>query len=121
MPTSEFRLGAFVSDLNSVRLARDLTWKDVAQESGVSASTLTRLSQGRRPDVDSLSALIRWSGLAADDYMPRSSTAETAEPLAQITSALYSDQFLTEGDREAMIDIIRATYTRFRERHRPNS
>ena len=116
MPKSEFRLGAFHAALDSVRLARSLTWKNVADQSGVSASTLTRLSQGKRPDVDSLSALIRWSGLTADDYMQPDRPNESPEPLAEITSVVYSDNSLSTGDREAMIDIIRATYMRLRER-----
>ena len=121
MPRSEFRLEAFATELNSVRLAKDLTWKEVAEQSGVSASTLTRLSQGKRPDVDSLATLVRWSGLKADNYMANPSRSEGVEPLAQITSALYSDRSLTKGDREAMLDIISATYRRFRVRGRAKS
>ena len=118
MPKSEFRLGAFHAALDSVRVARGLTWKNVADQSGVSASTLTRLSQGKRPDVDSLSALVRWSGLTADDYMPPARPAEPPEPLAEITSVVYSDNSLSTGDRDAMIDIIRTTYMRLRDRER---
>ncbi|MCY4460732.1 MAG: helix-turn-helix domain-containing protein [Albidovulum sp.] len=116
MPKAEFRLGAFRAALDSVRLARGLTWKSVADQSGVSASTLTRLSQGKRPDVDSLSALIQWSGLTADDFMPPDRSTEPPEPLAEITSVVYSDKSLSTGDRDAMIDIIRATYLRLRDR-----
>ena len=118
MPKSEFRLGAFHAALDSVRVVRGLTWKNVADQSGVSASTLTRLSQGKRPDVDSLSALVRWSGLTADDYMPPARPTEPPEPLAEITSVLYSDNSLSTGDRDAMIDIIRTTYMRLRDRER---
>ncbi len=35
----------------------------------MSASTLTRMAQGKRPDVDGLAALVAWSGLDADDYV----------------------------------------------------
>ena len=120
MPKSEFRLGAFHAALDSVRVARGLTWKNVADQSGVSASTLTRLSQGKRPDVDSLSALIHWSGLTADDYMPPARSTVPSEPLAEITSVVYGDRSLSTGDRDAMIDIIRATYMRLRDRERSN-
>ena len=68
------RIGWFDGDalygaLDAVRQARTLTWKQVAVESGVSASTLTRMAQGRRPDLDSLAALSAWSGLQADDFV----------------------------------------------------
>ena len=118
MPKSEFRLGAFHAALDSVRVSRGLTWKNVADQSGVSASTLTRLTQGKRPDVDSLSALIQWSGLTADDYMPLARSTVPPEPLAEITSVVYGDRSLSKGDRDAMIDIIRATYMRLRDRER---
>ena len=48
---------AFYAALDGERLARQCTWKRVAEESGISASTLTRDSQGKRPDVDGLAAL----------------------------------------------------------------
>jgi transcriptional regulator with XRE-family HTH domain len=49
-----FDTAAFYDALDSVRQARRLNWKQVAGDSGVSASTLTRMAQGRRPDVDGL-------------------------------------------------------------------
>ena len=118
MPKAQFRLREFHSALDCVRVARGLTWKNVADQSSVSASTLTRLSQGKRPDVDSLSALIRWSGLSADDYMPPAQSAEPPEPLAKITSVVYGDRSLSTGDRDVLNDIIRTTYLRLRARQR---
>ena len=64
-----FDSDAFYSAIDGARRARKLNWKQVAAESGVSASTLTRMAQGARPDVDSLAALAAWSGLDADDYI----------------------------------------------------
>ena len=51
LPAARFDVAALHSALDAQRRSRRLTWKDVATESGVSASTLTRLSQGRQPDV----------------------------------------------------------------------
>ena len=42
----------FYDALDATRRSRNLNWKQVAAQSGVSASTLTRMAQGRRPDVD---------------------------------------------------------------------
>jgi transcriptional regulator with XRE-family HTH domain len=61
MSKAEFDAQGFHRALDAVRAARRLNWKLVAEESGVSASTLTRLAQGRRPDVDSLAALVGWA------------------------------------------------------------
>ena len=59
-----FDVAALHAAMDSHRRSRRLAWKDVAAESGVSASTLTRLSQGRQPDVNSLAALTRLAGNA---------------------------------------------------------
>ena len=64
-----FDADGFYAALDSERRSRRHTWKRVADESGVSASTLTRMAQGRRPDVDSLAALVAWSGLSADAFV----------------------------------------------------
>lgn len=50
------------SALDYVRAHRRLSWKTVADEAGVSASTLTRLGQGHAPDADGLCALMAWLG-----------------------------------------------------------
>lgn len=111
-----FDSDAFYSALNAVRRTRELNWKQVAAKSGVSASTLTRMAQGARPDVDSLAALIAWSGLDADNYV-RSDEAErpAAEPLAMISTYLRSDRNLTPEAATALDELIKATYERLRK------
>jgi transcriptional regulator with XRE-family HTH domain len=109
-----FDAGAFYTAIDAERLARGLNWKDVAGQSGVSASTLTRMAQGKRPDVDGLAALVSWSGLTADDFM-RSETARVEpEPLAKIATYLRSDRNLTPEAAIALDELIKATYKRLR-------
>ena len=121
MPKAEFKGSAFYRALDSARAARNLNWKQVAEESGVSASTLTRMAQGKRPDVDSLAALVRWSGLSADAFVggPTGSVSYSAEPLSQITTVLQSDPSLPDEGRDAMIDMITAAYMRLRRPANP--
>lgn len=69
MKLALFDTAAFYEELDSVRRARKLTWSQVAGESGLTPSTLTRMAQGKRPDIDGLAALCAWSSLAADDYI----------------------------------------------------
>jgi transcriptional regulator with XRE-family HTH domain len=121
MPDRTEKRGWFDSDgfyaaLDAVRRARDLNWKQVAGQSGVSASTLTRMAQGKRPDVDGLAALVAWSGLDADDYV-RSEPEDrpTAEPLAMISTYLRSDRNLTPEAATALDELIKATYERLRK------
>lgn len=111
-----FDVSALHAALDSERRSRRLTWKDVAAESGVSASTLTRLSQGRRPDVNSFAALTGWLGMSADHFMggARAQQFGTASPLAQISSIIHRDPNLSSEGSTALEELIRATYARLR-------
>ena len=107
-----FDASAFYEALDAQRRARKLNWKQVAAASGVSASTLTRMAQGKRPDVDSLAALAAWSGLAADDFIRSTESRPEPEPLAKITTYLRSDRNLTPEAATALDQLIKATYER---------
>ena len=114
--TARFDVAALHAALDAQRRTRHLTWKNVADESGVSASTLTRLSQGRQPDVNSLAALTAWLGISADDFM-RSERAErfgAPSPLAQISSIIHRDPNLNPEGVVALEEMIKATYARIR-------
>ncbi len=109
-----FDCEAFYAALDAVRQARKLNWKQVAAESGVSASTLTRMAQGKRPDVDGLAALGAWSGLDVDDYVRTPDERPAPEPLAMISTALRNDRHLSAEAATALEEMIKATYERLR-------
>ncbi len=109
-----FDAGAFYDALDSVRQARTINWKQVAAESGVSASTLTRMAQGKRPDVNGLAALAAWSGLDADDYVRSEQARPDPEPLAKISTYLRSDKNLSPEAATALDQLVKATYERLR-------
>jgi DNA-binding phage protein len=46
--------------LDARRAARDLTWTQVAAETGVSTTTLRRTQQGGRLEVDGVLAMVGW-------------------------------------------------------------
>lgn len=106
----EFRIEAFCAALDAQRLSKLMTWKQVAEESGVSASTLTRMTkEGKRPDVDGLTALLRWSGLKAEQFydVERRNQPET---LAQMTALLRADPKLDERSKQTLETVLKATY-----------
>ena len=104
----------FYDALSATRQARKLSWKQVATESGVSASTLTRMAQGKRPDVDGLAALLSWSGLKADDFVRSKARQNKPETLAMISTYLRADKDLTPEGAAALDEVVRATYERLR-------
>ncbi len=111
-----FDTGAFYAALDGVRQAKRLHWKQVASESGVSASTLTRMAQGKRPDVDGLAALCAWSGLNADDYVRTDAERPAPEPLAMISTYLRSDRNLSPEAATALEEVLKITYERLRKK-----
>ena len=122
--TDRFDVAALHAAMDSERRTRRLTWKDVAAQSGVSASTLTRLSQGRQPDVNSLAALTAWLGMSADLFMRTEAIDQfgAASPLAQISSIIHRDPHLNREGAVALEELIRATYARLRtDRNEPTN
>jgi transcriptional regulator with XRE-family HTH domain len=109
-----FDAEAFYRALDAARIARRLNWKQVAAESGVSASTLTRMAQGKRPDVDGLAALAAWSGLRTDEFVRSVEARPEPEPLATISTYLRSDKNLSTEAAAALDELIKATYERLR-------
>ncbi len=116
MAKGHFDSDGFYGALNSKRLSRKLTWKQVASESGVSASTLTRMAQGKRPDVDSLAALSSWSGLSADDYFVSElkPSSNESDSLDKIGTYLRADKQLSAEAANALEQIVRLTYEQLR-------
>jgi transcriptional regulator with XRE-family HTH domain len=110
-----FDSNAFFDALDAVRLARGKNWKELGKEAGISPSTLTRMAQGKRPDVDSLAALARWSDLSVDSFMRGDHPVGETEPLAMISSYLKSDKHLSPEGAKALDAVIRATYERLRK------
>ncbi len=105
-----FDAAAFFAALDAERQARGLLWKHVAEQAKVSQSTLTRLAQGKRPDVDSLAALVDWAGLRADDFVIRVHHKPEAEPMAMVSTYLRADRSLSPEAADAIEKVVRATY-----------
>lgn len=109
----EFDHEAFFSALDAHRDARKMTWKEVAAETGVSASTLTRMSQGKRPDVGGFAALLHWSGLESEDFT-RGSGRKEAAPIARIMAIVRGDDELDPRGKAVLEQMIRSAYDQFR-------
>lgn len=104
----------FFAALDAERIARSLHWKAVASESGVSASTLTRIGQGKRPDVDSFAALVAWAGLDAERFFKSDLDGSGKSSLAGITILLRRDPHLSADAAAAIDELVKATYQRLK-------
>lgn len=110
-----FDAAAFFESLDAERRSRGLNWKDVAALANVSPSTLTRLGQGRRPDVDSFARLVAWGGFDADQFVTVARGTQTGGFLTNLPTYLRSDPHLDDKGVEALEVIIRAAYEQFRQ------
>ena len=111
-----FDAEGFYLALDAERRSRRLTWKRVAEEAQVSASTLTRMAQGRRPDVDSLAALVAWSGLSADDFVREHQENPDPSSLAMVSTYLKTVPHLTPEQADALDQLVKATHKAMQEK-----
>ena len=59
--------------LEEPRVARGLSWQDVARATGVSAATITRTRTGGRMEVDGMLALVGWLGVPVETFVRETS------------------------------------------------
>jgi len=110
-------VAALYAALDQQRRTKSLSWRQLAQKAGVSPSTLTRMSQGKRPDVDSFAALIRWLGISADRFVRGASREAKAQPglMAEISTFLRARRELSPESAQALEEIMRAAYDRLKK------
>ena len=98
--------------------AREFTWKQVSQATGVSQSTLTRMSQGKRPDAASLAALSAWSGLNPADYVEGIEETKPAEAefSLEFAALLRAQSDLSSDAKTALESIVKTAYETLRNK-----
>jgi hypothetical protein len=109
MKRNRFDTSAFYAALDAQREAKRLSWRDVAKEAKVNASTLTRLGQGKLPDGDNFAVLLGWLGLGIEPFL-QGETRHKAETLACVSALLYNDPCLTSDQAILLDTLMRSTY-----------
>lgn len=109
---AKFNFPSFYAALSATVKARDTNWKAVSEQTGVSQTTLSRMSRGRQPDAASLTALSAWSGLNPVDFT--SARKRAREPIAMVTKLLREDPNLDRAGADALATIITAAYDRLK-------
>ena len=107
-------LEALVDALDAKRRAEDISWREVARQAGVGPSTLTRMQQGKRPDVDTFSALVSWLGAAAEEFLATGAQAPKEQaPEATFAALMRSKRVkqLSPSERATLDAIVQAALT----------
>lgn len=109
----DFDFEGFYRALDATRNSRDLNWKQVAAETAVHQSTLTRMARNKRPDADGLAALSAWAGLNPAEFVRKAPNLgqRQTESLARISKILSEDRRLSDDAAKSMEGIIRAAYS----------
>ena len=110
MPEAHLDVLALYAALDTERKTRDISWRQVAKEAGVSPSTFTRMTQEKRPDVDSFAALVSCLGVPADEFLVAPRKRAPSDPFAQIAVLLRAPRELSEDSARYLDDVIRSTY-----------
>ena len=103
-----FDFTAFYKVLSATVVARGTSWKAVSEQTGVSQSTLSRMSKGRQPAAASLTALSAWAGINPVDFT--GAPKNEAEPVAMVGRLLRADPNLDDDGADALEAIIKTAY-----------
>ncbi|MFB9252179.1 helix-turn-helix domain-containing protein [Sphaerisporangium melleum] len=115
MPRTRIDVPKLYAALDIARRERDRSWRQLATEVGVSPSTMTRLANDYRPDVDAFAALVRWLGVPAEEFMTEDADALQHEPelLVQLAPLLRARRDLREEDVRYLEEVIGAAMRKF--------
>ena len=114
MGEAKLNVEALVAALDSKRRAKGLSWRQLAKRTGVGQSTLTRMQQGKRPDVDTFASLLQWLGMPAEDFLiaegSKSKKASEPHPVAMLSAQLRAKKELSPKALQAVEELIQAAY-----------
>ncbi len=108
---NSFDFNGFLSAVDSYRVKSNKSWRQVSKETGVSASSLTRMAQGKRLEIEGYMALSSWADLDLESYNRRPKIGEPRVNTAdKVAALLRGDPKLTEEDAAHLESLIRASY-----------
>jgi transcriptional regulator with XRE-family HTH domain len=112
MESPRLDVAALIAALNGARDARGLSWRKLASEAGVHASSLTRMQQGKLPDVNTFTALTHWLRLPAEMFMTgeQGSGREKPHPLAVASTLLRGKREMTPQALKALDELVQAAF-----------
>jgi transcriptional regulator with XRE-family HTH domain len=113
----EMDVSALYGALDSKRSARKMSWRQLAEELGLSASIFSRLARGRRPDFDSYIQMTEWLGVPLESFVggEKPAVTETEETVAAIAAHLRADEALKPASAKAIEKIVQAAYDEMAE------
>ncbi|WP_223774501.1 helix-turn-helix domain-containing protein [Streptomyces sp. 135] len=103
--------------LDAARAEKGLSWRQLAKDLGVSASTISRMANGLKPDVTAFAAMTTWLRMPAETFYvtPQDgSVGEEPELVASLVPLLRARSDLSGDDVAYLEEVISAAARRFR-------
>lgn len=113
----EVNVRALHAALDAQRKARGWSWRQLAKELAVSASTISRMANGLKPDVTAFATMTTWLNMSAEDFYARDEDQDRSEPelVAALAPLLRARRDLTDDDVAYLENVIGAAAQRFRQ------
>jgi len=100
--------------LDAARKQAKLSWRQLAKEVGVSASTISRMTQGLKPDVTAFAAMTTWLRMPAETfYSGADRGGQEPDLVASLGPLLRARNDLTPKDVSYLEEVIGAAARRF--------
>lgn len=105
---------ALLGALDQARQSKDMSWRQLASDAGVTPSLLSRLRNGYKPDADGFMTLVRWLGMPAEGFLVDAGSAPNHEPelTSELVPLLRASKTLDEDDIAMLQDVVQATLRR---------
>ena len=112
MAQQRLDVGALIAALDAERKARGISWRKLAQEAGVSPSSLTRMQQGKLPDVNTFNALTSWLRIPGEHFMTEPGLAGGGKPhpVAVASTLLRGKREMTPEALRALDELVQAAF-----------
>lgn len=105
LPISVEQLGP---ELSRIRKERGLSLRDVAGEIKISASTLSRIERGSRPDLDVVERVARYLGVSIASGAQPSRTAQSDDDVVRVVEVhLRANKRLSVQAAQSIAETVR--------------
>ncbi len=113
-PSKTTALGA---RLKTERRQQRLSLRDLADETGISLNTLSRVERGYMPDLKNYQKIVDWLGVPADTFLDLESSQSPAPTPEVIARHLRSDSRLDAAGAAKIVAVVQEMYAKLvRER-----
>ena len=102
--------------LDAARTTKQLSWRQLAGELGISPSTLSRLANGYTPDTAAFTSMVTWLNISAEKFIKsvgEPTPHEEPDLVAVLAPLLRARSDLKPADIEHLEELIGSALRRF--------